>query len=325
VRQIHAASEELGYFPTVKQPSDLNRLDYVKLAEFKAADYRKSHNDRKRHEVPGSNDGERPFRLSDTEIAAGHVTIEKSPQYTTFKTVNRTVAVMHKMLPAAQLIIILRDPVKRAYSGFRQNCLKGRIPDFTLPEKSRVYKRATTSLMTTNPRNLDTLCNSSHFDAMVNVLLSRMQIGANQPWLHDSAPCNGVGCSVLLAGLYATILDQYSGPKRFTRGQLLVVLSENLVLNTVKTMQDILLHIFKGDQEIAKMAEPATWSKAYKNRGGFTVLPAENSKSNDAHSAYDPMLPATEAKLQAFYAASNANLRQNYPEINWPADSYLFT
>jgi hypothetical protein len=315
--QIHASAEEIGYFENIKRPSHARRFDYVNLAESKAAAYRKMHGGRKRAEVPGSNDGEHPFRLSDAEVASGHVTVEKSPQYTTYRTVNRTAAAMHAMLPSARLIIILRDPIKRAYSGYRQNCLKRRLPDFLLPpDKQGVYTKVD------RDRNVTTLCNPKHFDAMVDVIFARMKLKANQSWRKKSEPCAGAGCSVLLAGLYSTFLDAYTSTNRYKRDQLLIVLSENLVSHTIRGMKQIMLHIFSGDASTAKIAQPSVWSQAYQNAAGFTVLPDAPSKSNNDGSVYDPMLPETAAKLQSFYSGSNTKLRKHFPEITWPADSY---
>jgi hypothetical protein len=103
---IHAAAEELNYFKNIEM-SKLSWLDYVRSPREASAAYRKEHHSSNRRVTGPHSDRKDSFLLSGDEIAAGHLTIEKSPQYTTFGANAHSAAFgLHQMMPSAKLIVL---------------------------------------------------------------------------------------------------------------------------------------------------------------------------------------------------------------------------
>lgn len=67
--------------------------------------------------------GEAWYRANFGRIGQAGVNIDSSPYYLFHPAVP---ARMHALLPEARLIVLLRDPVRRAYSHYRDECHKGR-------------------------------------------------------------------------------------------------------------------------------------------------------------------------------------------------------
>jgi hypothetical protein len=202
----------------------------------------------------------------------------------------------------------LRDPLKRAYSAFIHNCAKGRIPNYCAKGT-----RGKTPPRLISPDE----CIPVAFDCMVNHTLKRLNGGQR-----SRENCAGSSCTVLLSGLYYETIRAYVRPGRFAASQLLVVVSESLVVNTTVQMERVLQHIFVNPATVAR-ARPNVWDQAYTNEAGFTVLPNTPSKSNGASGIHGEMLPWTATRLLKFYTESNKHLRRMFPDVSFPEDAYL--
>eukprot|EP00939_MAST-03C_sp_MAST-3C-sp1_P001803 g1803.t1 len=87
------------------------------------------------------------FLLSPTELNQNVVTVEKTPSYLYRSEV--TTRRMHRLMPSARLLVLLRDPVSRAYSGWQHNCRMRRYEENKKTgEVVRVYQGEGTATCT---------------------------------------------------------------------------------------------------------------------------------------------------------------------------------
>lgn len=127
-KMVHASHEELAYFSraglTRPDPLTYARTPRRALAKYDETRRKAGMKPRKLSYARHGPHSKRldPFLLRGDEIKGGHITIEKSPQYTQYVSSRRTARLLRQIMPSVQLVMILRDPVKRAYSAFQHFC-----------------------------------------------------------------------------------------------------------------------------------------------------------------------------------------------------------
>ena len=92
-------------------------------------------------------------RLSRAEAAAGVATFEKSPSYARFPS---ALELARYLVPGVHLVVVLRDPVDRAYSAFAHHARHGRFAEMATGTLApRAPKRAVRSVAPTRKRACD--------------------------------------------------------------------------------------------------------------------------------------------------------------------------
>jgi sulfotransferase family protein len=142
-----------------------------------------------------------PPRLKDGRTT---ITGEATPEYLSWPPAPRRMA---KVIPQAQLIALLRNPVDRAYSDYQQVVKKGR--------ETRTFKEAI---------------------GMEKARPAARGVAASKP--KDRASLGGGGCSYLSRGIYLDHLLRWS--KFFSDEQMLVLKSESFFERPADTLKLVL-------------------------------------------------------------------------------------
>ncbi|EDQ89802.1 uncharacterized protein MONBRDRAFT_24926 [Monosiga brevicollis MX1] len=235
------------------------------------------------------------FRMRGAEPAYKY-TFEKTPRYLFMK--DEQIDRMHRFLPSARLIAILRNPVSRSYSHFQHRCRQGNFLVGLHPKiKGRVFASKSgpaavassleavgvTGIKAKDLAVLNGPCTNEQFASLVLHTLN----GTRLDHLNMEQARTG---GLLARGYYARQLQAFR--RHYPHEQIYVMLTEDL------------FHDFPGEMDRLQ-----TWLGLpyfdYRphirvNERGFTVLQGLKSKTDN--SAYEPLNDELKAILGKFYA-----------------------
>jgi len=209
------------------------------------------------------------FLLSPEELRRGVVTIEKTPSYIFSETAPRN---LYQLMPRARLILILRDPVARAYSGWQHNCRMKRY-SFIAREVVRV-----------STGQGSVACSPDMFEKYLD---TRQVHGM----LHETP--------VIQRGFYAQQLERWSALDLFEPSQFLVLFTEDFVSKPFETMGKVEAFLDVGTFDYR--------SVAYKNARSSWDISGVPSKVGRFRK-YGGMTPLAERILRNEYRQHNRDL-----------------
>eukprot|EP00940_MAST-03C_sp_MAST-3C-sp2_P001018 g1018.t1 len=222
------------------------------------------------------------FLLSSVELDEGVVTVEKTPNYL----FHRDAAIrMHQMMPSALLIALLRDPVRRAYSGWHHNC---RMRRYSL-------RRGTNDVVRVDQGTGNAPCDPDTFERY----LWPDADNASDPLASGAVMRRLKTLQIVQRGLYADQLKMWTNSSLFDPSQFLLIFSENLVSSPFASMHRI--ESFLGVSHFDYRAI------AFANDRGFWDIDGVVTKS-DTTRPYAPMTQRAEYILTRVYAKPNAEL-----------------
>mmetsp|Transcript_14401 Transcript_14401/g.43005 ORF Transcript_14401/g.43005 Transcript_14401/m.43005 type:complete len:451 (-) Transcript_14401:31-1383(-) len=224
-----------------------------------------------------------------TDAAAPTLTFDKSPNYL----VNPTIApVLAALAPSLKLVVMLRDPTKRAYSHFQHECRNGRLRE---DGRGGVYRSSCAPGRKScgDSRKLSYPCPPAAFRKLVDAQISRAPAD-RCAWARGP---DGKGDSnVLPRGLYACQLAPWLAV--YDRAQLLALVFEEFLASRAATLAAVAaVEDFMGLRRFdyagsARVAAVERLYAAVPSRGG----------------AYSPMDAATKKTLDDLYCEPNADL-----------------
>mmetsp|Transcript_16422 Transcript_16422/g.53463 ORF Transcript_16422/g.53463 Transcript_16422/m.53463 type:complete len:350 (-) Transcript_16422:80-1129(-) len=256
---------------------------------------------------------------------------DKSPNYL----VNPIVPeILGALAPSLKLLVMLRNPTRRAYSHFQHDCRNGRL--FAEDLGRRIVRRS--EKKNTNDgggqsqslrlrrkeekkrgRPLAFPCAPRDFDRMIlhDVADARRRFNATEAtWLCDWTLNGGRGDSGFVPrGLYACHLRRWLDV--FPRAQLLPLIFEDFVATRRATLRAV------ADVEAFLGVPPFDYETSFKValvERFYAALPSRGS-------TYDPILETTASYLDALYCQPNRDLRDLLftsdqspppPNIPWP-------
>ena len=236
----------------------------------------------------------------------GVLTFDKSPNYL----VNAKVpAVLARLAPSLKLVVMLRDPTKRAYSHFQHECRNGRV---RRDAGGRIYrsscagKRAADCGPGTTRRAFP--CLPADFASLVAAA-----IAAHPPTRPDwrcawSLGDDGRGDSnVVPRGFYDCQLQRWFA--HFPRDQLRAFVFEEFLASRAATLEAVAaVETFVG---VENFDYGASWTVSLVERL-YAAVPSRGG-------AYAPMPPATKESLDGLYCDANRDLAATLGRsLPWP-------
>ncbi|KAJ1461482.1 P-loop containing nucleoside triphosphate hydrolase protein [Pelagophyceae sp. CCMP2097] len=255
-------------------------------------------------------------------LEAGLLTFDKSPNYLVNPNVPR---VLHRLAPSIKLLVMLRDPTRRAYSHFQHECRNGRM--LRDAQTKRTF-RGTCGAKAKHARRLSETCRATrlaspcqpeHFDDMVNWELrvnsakhkrndTATTARAAEPWTCAWSLGDGLGDSnVIPRGLYACQLSKWLALYPSPAKLLALVFEEFLssreaTLRAVAAVED---HLGIPHYDYANSRRVSLVEQIY------AAVPSRQT--------YAPMRADTKATLDGFYCEPNAQLAKLLGRaLPWP-------
>ena len=186
---------------------------------------------------------------------------------------------VHKLLPSAKLIVILRNPVERAYSEFHYTVALG-------------------------------LELTENFEDVIKSELKRIEIGNKKPELKiENTNYNHFAFSHLRDGLYAQHLERWL--KFFSKEQLLVLHTKDLYTNLDQTLSETFEFLNLPKYQIENRIEKNKIDKIRPLAGHEqNVYKNIDSKTRTLFNVqnYPEMKPETKKFLQDFFRPHNEKL-----------------
>jgi hypothetical protein len=210
------------------------------------------------------------FLLSPSELAHGVVTMEKTPNYIFFL---RAAKNMRVLMPDTNLVLVLRNPVNRAYSAWQHHCRQLR---YAFDEDGFFIKRVETG---TGSKDLE--CNARNFETYL--VKSRDNLGT---------------LPIVQRGMYSNQLRMWLN-EGFTSSQFLILFFETIRQDPFDAMRSI--------ERLADVSHYPYRSEARRNKRGFWTIPGIPTKS-DMRDGYESMSDASRDLLSSYYRGANAEL-----------------
>ncbi|KAK3275436.1 hypothetical protein CYMTET_16430 [Cymbomonas tetramitiformis] len=255
------------------------------------------------------------FRLSPSEVRGGHITMEKSPGYARLHC--RAAPRIQLKMPSAKLIIILRDPAKRAYSGFQHHCGRQRVmqkgdgtvyfkgPSTTLGAKRAPCTAKTFDRLIQKFKRYLIETNRSGTDLVSKWAESNTCFSPHDDYMEDPY-------HIFSTGFYPAVFSEYW--RRFNHSQLLVIFSEEFTAAPKEVLYQI--------EEYLSL-EHASY-EAHKNQNGFWVLDGKTGRRSKGNRArYPPANAEAMRFLNEFYRPSVQALMKMLPEHKANFDKWL--
>lgn len=224
------------------------------------------------------------FLLSPSELRNNVVTMERTPNYIFFSNAARN---MRLLMPDTKLVLILRDPTRRAYSAWQHHCRQLRYRFTDLGEIVRVKTG-------TGSQDLD--CDAEHFEMY---LLSHKEDLKTLP--------------IVQRGMYSNQLNDWLR-EGFKPSQFLILFSEIVTREPFDAVRSV--------ERLAHVSHYPYRSEAKQNERGFWTLPGIPTKS-DTRRGYDRMSDNSRRLLSLYYKIPNVKLLKLLKSHVW-ADGQTF-
>lgn len=236
---------------------------------------------------------------------------EKTPKYIEMTT--SRIHRLHAVMPSLKFLLVLRNPVSRAYSWYNMACLAaskdrgGGARGFAeiLDGEFAGELWAITRTFLHNKSQLDpkmkwkiATCSAANFEKYI--LQGFKVAGSDVPTLRTTGVGSRSGADkVIIRGHYAEKLDRWT--KVFPKNQFQVILMDEMLSQSSKTMADI--ETFLGIPHFP-------YSKHFGvSRTGSTVLLGVHSKIERPYKEnIEPMTPFTLDLLERYYASHHDSL-----------------